>query len=74
MNQYQSIIVYRNPAEAHLWESGLMFPIMVAMVISCIAAIVVGRVVSKTSFKAKSAEITFTVLFVTFCAVIYKMV
>lgn len=27
----QSIIVYRNPAEAHLWESGMVFPLMASL-------------------------------------------
>ena len=34
----QSIIVYRNPAEAALWESGMVFPLICGMVIGCILA------------------------------------
>ena len=30
MSQVQSIIVYRNPAEAMLWESGMVWPLLVA--------------------------------------------
>jgi hypothetical protein len=40
----QSIIVYRNPAEAALWESGAVFPIMCAMVASIIAVLAVNWV------------------------------
>lgn len=37
----ESIIVYRNPAEAAFWESGMAFPLMVAMVNAVIAAVFV---------------------------------
>lgn len=41
-NQIQSVIVYRNPVEAAMWESGLIFPLAVG----CIAALVVALVVA----------------------------
>lgn len=37
----QSIIVYRNPAEAAFWESGAAFPLMVAMVATVLAVVTV---------------------------------
>lgn len=40
----QSIIIYRNPAEAALWESGLMWPLMVAMCVSLVLAVVASTV------------------------------
>lgn len=40
----QSIIVYRNPAEAALWESGLIFPLIIACVLSICAAMLVNKV------------------------------
>lgn len=45
MNNTQSIIVYRNPAEAHFWESGLAFPLMAAMIVAVGAAIITGKIV-----------------------------
>ena len=39
----QSIIVYRNPAEAALWESGLVFPIICGVVISVIVALLTDK-------------------------------
>jgi hypothetical protein len=29
----QSIIVYRNPLEQQFWESGMLFPIMIFMIV-----------------------------------------
>ena len=40
MNQTQSLIVYRNPAEQYLWESGVMGNFAM-IVILCIAAAIV---------------------------------
>ena len=40
----QSIIVYRSPAEAHFWESGMAFPLMVSMVASLITTILVLKI------------------------------
>lgn len=33
------IIVYRNPAEAALWQSGIIFPLIVTMVVSVLVAL-----------------------------------
>lgn len=43
----QSIIVYRNPLEAAFWESGLLFPLMCAMVAAAIAAVSVDWLLRK---------------------------
>lgn len=42
MEHVQSIIVYRNPAEAMFWESGLSFPLMAAMVVGFVVACLVA--------------------------------
>ena len=33
MNTTQSIIIYRNPLEQAFWESGMVFPLMVSLVV-----------------------------------------
>ena len=40
----QSIIVYRNPAEAALWESGLVFPLIVACVLFVICVVISQKI------------------------------
>lgn len=45
----QSIIVYRNPAEAALWESGMVFPIIVGAVISLASVLIVLSVLQMLS-------------------------
>lgn len=40
----QSIIVYRNPAEAAFWESGMAFPMMVGLGVGFVAAKLYERV------------------------------
>lgn len=37
----QSIIIYRNPLEAAFWESGILFPLIVGMVVALVMTIVV---------------------------------
>lgn len=46
MSDPTRIIVYRNPAEAALWESGMIFPIMVAMALSVLAVLVVDKIMA----------------------------
>ncbi len=36
MSEPISIVVYRNPGEAALWESGMLFPIIASMVIAAV--------------------------------------
>ena len=38
------IIVYRNPGEATLWESGMLFPIIASTVIAAVLTILVVKV------------------------------
>lgn len=45
----QSIIVYRNPAEAALWESGMVFPIIVGAVIAVASVLIVLGVLQMLS-------------------------
>ena len=40
----ESIIIYRNPAEAALWKSGMAFPIIVGAVISLASVLIVLNV------------------------------
>lgn len=40
----QSIIVYSNPAEAALWESGMLFPIIASTVIAAVLTFLVVKV------------------------------
>lgn len=40
----QSVIVYASPLDAALWDSGLLFPIMVACVVAVSVAVCVLRV------------------------------
>jgi hypothetical protein len=40
----QSIIVYRNPLEAAFWESGMVFPLIMAMVAAVISVVVLQRI------------------------------
>ena len=39
-----SIIVYRNPGEAALWESGMLFPVIASMVIAAVLTVLVVKV------------------------------
>jgi hypothetical protein len=43
MSDPQSIIVYRNPAEAALWEGGMVWPIMVGAFFAIIAGIIAAK-------------------------------
>lgn len=46
----QSIIVYRNPAEAMFWESDIAFPIMVSMFVIFIVALAIGGFLEQRKF------------------------
>lgn len=44
----QSIIVYRNPLEQQFWESGLLFPIMVACAVAILVAVIAGKIIESS--------------------------
>lgn len=46
MNQPQEIIVYRNPLEYRLYNSELLFPIMVSAVVAIVVVMLVAKVQS----------------------------
>lgn len=46
------VIMYRSPDEAALWESGMMFPLIVSLVVAFICAIVAVKVYE--AFRPKS--------------------
>ena len=52
MNQTQSIIVYRNPAEQTMWEtimSGAFFPVLVAIMVFPIVLLIVHRILDRVN-------------------------
>ena len=76
----QSIIVYRNPMEAKLWESGLVFPVIAGMVTAVIVALLVAQVLDvATRMKRRGflwenqGNITVASAIVTMVATIYIM-
>jgi hypothetical protein len=46
VSQPQEIIVYRNPVEYQLYNSELVFPLMVAAVVAVVVTVLVGKVQS----------------------------
>ena len=44
----QSIIVYRNPMEQQIWESGLVAPIICTGIVFIIALVMIMAIVDKT--------------------------
>lgn len=46
MSQPQEIIVYRNPVEYQLYNSDVLFPIMVAAVVAVVVTVLVSKVQS----------------------------
>jgi len=44
MSDPTRIIVYRNPAEAALWESGMLFPIIASTVIAIVFTLLILKV------------------------------
>lgn len=46
MSQPQEIIVYRNPVEYQLYNSNVLFPIMVSAVVAVVVTVLVGKVQS----------------------------
>ena len=55
MSTAQSIIVYRNPAEAMFWESGMAFPLMVALFVGFVVALAAGHFYEKMDFRSRKA-------------------
>ena len=53
MSTTHSIIVYRNPAEAHFWESGMAFPLMVALFVGFVVALAAGHFYEKMVFRSR---------------------
>lgn len=45
MSVHQSIIVYRNPMEAAFWESGIVFPMIVSLVVMFVVAFIMMKVI-----------------------------
>lgn len=70
MANTQSIIVYRNPLEAQIWESGIMFPIIVAMVLTVVVSVSVAYIFKKSKYAANASIISGAI---TFGAVLYFM-
>lgn len=50
MNTVQSVIVYRNPAEAALWEGGFVIPLMAAGLTAVAAMLILHTVVQRISW------------------------
>lgn len=51
----QEVILYRNPFEYALWNSGLVFPLIVAMVVAVVVAFVISKyIVEPRQFNHKS--------------------
>ena len=53
MSVTHSIIVYRNPAEAALWEGGMIFPLICGMFVSIILSTSVALLLQKYTPKFK---------------------
>lgn len=72
----QSIIVYRNPMEAMFWESGMMFPIMVGVVIGLFSGMIADkliRTVAPKLYRNHGGTAVFVVASVMTIAVIWFM-
>lgn len=48
----QSIIVYRNPAEAAFWESGMAFPLMSGLFVGFIVFVIGATILDKFTKKS----------------------
>lgn len=46
MNVPESIIIYRNPAEKMLWESGMLWPIIVACALLFVSILLSAKVMN----------------------------
>lgn len=44
MSQPHEVIMYRNPAEYAMWNSGLMFPLMCGAAVMLIVAVLLGHI------------------------------
>lgn len=49
----QSIIVYRNPAEQALWESGAVFPVMIGCVVGMVSFLLAYNLLSWVAIKVR---------------------
>lgn len=49
MNNTQSIIVYRNPAEAAFWESGMLIPLLGGLGSFLIVMLILSAIANKAS-------------------------
>jgi hypothetical protein len=56
MNTTQSIIVYRSPAEAMLWESGMVFPLIASLVVFVVVLVATMKVVDSFRWKNRRTK------------------
>lgn len=72
----QSIIVYRNPLEAALWESNLVFPIFVSMAAAVLVAMAAASLFDKLPRKYRDYQGNAVIIaaFSTMLAVLYVMI
>lgn len=56
------IIVYRNPVEAAFWQSGLLFPLIVAMVVAVIVALALAWTLDYFRYRGKLAAPLFVII------------
>lgn len=65
MTEPTSIIVYRNPLEYYLWNSGIIFPLIASMVVAIIAVITMDtltrRVMPFSTYRRHSGNIAMVV-------------
>lgn len=64
MSTTQSIIVYRNPAEAQFWESGMAFPLMVALFVGFVVALAAGHFYEKMVFRSRKTPGNWSMLII----------
>lgn len=62
MSQTQSVIVYRNPAEAAFWESGMAFPLMASLFVFLVVFLLLNTVFERQVRQSKNHNI-FLVVF-----------
>lgn len=66
----QSIIVYRNPAEAAFWESGMLIPLVGGLGVGFILFLVLMKIATKVSrdWRGPSNFVTGAAAVVSICA------
>ena len=72
----QTIIVYRIPMEHQFWESGLLFPSMVACAVAILMAVIAGKVMEsfpRLRYNAYSGNVVILLAIASFIGVLYKM-